>query len=460
MTTTPISLDLSNNLNDNPPAEVEKVIRAEVAQLEGHIMELDPLTVRLNPQQERYRKDMGNVKELMQSIKEKGQIQPIVINRQNFLVVGGRRLAACILGGMQVRAVYSDIVNPLLLREWELEENLRRKSFTPGEEVLATRDIHVLKQQIHGAATSGREGGWKLNDTAAIIGKTRGAVIADIKLAEMIDAFPQLKNAKTKSEINKATKALEKVAASIQGVKKHEEAVKQKDDLFRLIQTDAVEHMQTVPNNSINILCTDPIYGIDADSTSIGIGGKTGGISSAGYKIEDAKEPALFFYEVLAKESFRFCTHDAHGYVFCGPEHFHTVRQLFLDAGWRAYIKPMIWIKNSSGQCNVPYAWPSSCYEMFIYVRKDASKLIKEGMPDWIQCPPVPSSEKTHPWEKPLDLIDNMLQRVSLPGQTLYDPFMGSGAVIEAAVKLKLFATGVDISTEAYAAALQRMANY
>jgi ParB family transcriptional regulator, chromosome partitioning protein len=418
------------------------------------------LTVKLNETQERYRKDMGNVKELLQSIREKGQIQPIVINRQNVLVAGGRRLAACILGQLKVRAVYADIVNPLLLREWELEENMRRKDFTPGEEVLATRDIHLLKQKIHGESSSGKEGGWTLNDTAGVIGKTRGSVIADIQLAEMIDAFPMLKNAKSKSEIKKASTALEKVAASIQGVKKHEQAVMDKKEMFQLIQTDAVEHMLTLAPKSINILCTDPLYGIDAGNTTIGLGGKTGGITSAGYKIEDSKVPALFFYEVLAKESFRFCTDNAHGYIFTGPEHFYTVRDMFLDAGWRAYIKPMIWIKNDSGQTNVPYAWPSSCYEMFLYVRKDASRLVKEGMPDFIQCPPVPSSSKTHPWEKPLPLIDNMLQRVSLPGQTLYDPFMGSGVVIEAAVKLKLFPIGVDISTEAYAAALGRMANY
>lgn len=445
---------------DTPNDAAIAVIKQETAQLEGHIMELDPMSVKLNPDQDRYRKDMGNVKELLQSILQKGQIQPIVINRQHLLIAGGRRLAACILGQIKVRAVYADIINPLLLREWEIEENLRRKDFTPGEEVLATRDIHNLKQQIHGQSCSGKEGGWTLDKTAAIIGKTRGSVIQDIQLAEMIDAFPELKKAKSKSEIKKAEKALTKVAASIQGVKKHEEAIKQKADLFTLVQADAVEHMQTLPNASIDILCTDPLYGIDAEKNTIGIGGKTGAVTSAGYKIEDSKLPALFFYEVLAKESYRFCTSAAHGYVFVGPEHFHTVSDLFRSAGWRVHIKPLIWVKNGSGQCNVPSAWPASCYEMFLYIRKDNSKLVKEGMPDWIQCPPVPSSDKTHPWEKPIDLIDNMLQRVSVPGQRLYDPFMGSGVVIEAAVKLKLFATGVDIATEAYAAALQRMANY
>jgi len=48
--------------------------------------------------------------------------------------------------------------------------------------------------------------------------------------------------------------------------------------------------------------------------------------------------------------------------------------------------------------------------------------------------------------------------RSALPGQHGYDPFMGSGASIEAMVKAKLFATGVDINNGAYLSAQARMA--
>ena len=158
-------------------------------------------------------------------------------------------------------------------------------------------------------------------------------------------------------------------------------------------------------------------------------GGRTGGkFTSAGYKIEDQKEAAFYYYHVLAKQSFRFCTNQAHGYVFVGPEHFWHIRQIFLEAGWKVHVKPLIWIKREVGQCNVPSAWPASCYEMLMYLRKEESRLVKEGQPDWIECTPVLSDAKRHPYEKPVPLLLNLLERVALPGQSLYDPFMGSGS--------------------------------
>jgi DNA modification methylase len=199
------------------------------------------------------------------------------------------------------------------------------------------------------------------------------------------------------------------------------------------------------------------MYGIDADKTAIGIGGITGGVTSAGFSIADGKDNAFAFLQVLATESFRFTTAKAHGYVFVGPEHFYTVRELFTVAGWLAYIKPMLWIKREQGQTNVPYAWPSSCYETYLYIRKQESRLVKEGMPDWVECNPVNAAVKTHPYEKPVGLLTNLLERVCFPGQTLYDPCMGSGASIEAGIKQKLFCIGGDFTQEAYSQALARI---
>jgi DNA modification methylase len=215
--------------------------------------------------------------------------------------------------------------------------------------------------------------------------------------------------------------------------------------------------MQKLSPNSIDILCTDPMYGIDADKTGTGIGGITGGVTSAGFTIDDSLELAFPFIQILAVESFRFTTDKAHGYVFTGPEHFYTIRKMFITAGWLAYIKPIIWIKRESGQTNVPYAWPASCYETFLYVRKQESRLVKEGMPDWIECPPVSINLKIHPYEKPLGLLTNILERVCFPGNKLYDPCMGSGAIIEAGIKQKLFCIGGDNNQEAYSGALSRI---
>jgi DNA modification methylase len=279
-------------------------------------------------------------------------------------------------------------------------------------------------------------------------------------MATLIDTFPELKQAKKKSEIRKAGQSLQKLATALEGIKRIETANSNQTNTYTLENIDAREHMCKVPDASVDILLTDPLYGIGADLISMSVGGGTGGcFSTAGFKIEDPKEAAYFYYFLLAQQSFRFCTDKAHGYVFVGPEHFWKIREIFLAAGWLAYVKPIIWIKREVGQCNVPSAWPSSCYEMLMYIRRDNSRLVREGMPDWLECPPVPPSERKHPYEKPVKLLMDLLERVALPGQVLYDPFMGSGSSIEAGTKMKLFSTGTDIDKNAYAMALGRMDN-
>lgn len=422
---------------------------------------VDPLSITVKEGLERYRKDLGDLQELGRSLKEIRQIQPIIINRQNELVVGGRRLAACILEGMKVKVIYEDIVDPKMMRLWEIEENIRRKDLSPAEYAIAIKEFHILMREIHGEAVSGREGGHTLDDTAKVLGKTRGSVISELDMAAMVEAFPELKQAKTKSEIKKAAKGLQKLDAAMKGLKEWEKAALESTGIYKLHHMDAVEHMKSLPDGCKDIILTDPLYSISADDLMISVGGHTGGaLTTTGFKIKDDPVTGLTLLSELSKESFRVTTSKAHGYVFVAPERFTPVRWLFMEAGWRVHIKPLIWIKREVGQCNVPSAWPASCYEMLMYIRKDDSRIIKEGMPDWIECPPVPPEQKLHTFEKPVPLLLNLLERVALPGMLLYDPFMGSASSIEAGLEMKLICEGVDNSPEAYATAAKRIKEY
>jgi len=428
---------------------------------EDQIFYIDPLNIKVKEGLERYRRDLGDLKELGKSLEETGQIQPVVINRKHELIVGGRRIAACILRGMKVKVIYKDLVDPVKMRLWEIEENLRRKEFTPAEHALAVEEFHILMQQEHGESVSGRKGGHTLDKTAKVLGKTRGSVINELEIAEMVKAFPELKNATKKSEIKKAVKGLEKVQTAIASLKDYEEVTSKGAELFKLRHTDAVEFMKSLPDSSVDILLTDPLYAIGADDLMITLGGHTGGtFTTAGFKIKDDPTTGVTLLVELAKQSFRFTTPQAHGYVFVAPERFWQMRFLFMEAGWRVHVKPLIWIKREVGQCNIPSAWPSSCYEMLMYIRKDISKIVKEGQPDWIECPPVSLSNRLHPFEKPIPLLINLLERVCLPGQRLCDPFSGSAASIEAGLRMKLICEGCDDSLEAHSVAVKRINDY
>lgn len=421
------------------------------------ILSLKPTALKIKDGLDRFRKDMGEVRKLADSIVKFSQLQPIGITRDNELVWGGRRVAACIYAGIDVKAVYSDEVDPLFLREMELEENIQRKDFTPAEAATAVAEIHKLKQEVYGIATPGiKDSGWTLDKTAESLGVTRGNIIESLQIAEMVALFPDLKNAKTKSEIKSTAKAITKVNEALASLKKHATA-SANQQAYLILHKEAKHFLADQPSGKYEVFLTDPPYGIDIQDNMMGIGGITGGENSSGIKFNDSREEMESGINSLAKELFRITTFDAQGYIFVAPEFFYEIRSRFCRVGWAAYVKPIIWIKNTSGQANQPSMYPGSCYETILFLRKPAARLVVEGRPDWIQCQPIIGESKLHPNEKPVSLLLELLDRISLPGMNMIDPFMGSGSAIEAGVKKKLFVAGCDCLLECYATALKRM---
>lgn len=433
---------------------------AEVAIDESFMFYINPAQVKVRDELPRVRKDLGELDKMINSIKSFGQIQPIVINRDMELIAGGRRLAACLMGGLEVRACYSDAIDPIKMRELELEENVQRKALTPAEEAFAVKELHELKQKLYGASTSGKKGGWTLDDTAALVGKTRGSVIEDLFLADVVQAFPDLAECKTKSDIRKAAKGIQKTVEQVKSISRYEDTIKSNNKLI-LIHKDFREHIKGIGEGTVDLILTDPPYGIDIFENAIGIGGETGGENtSAGFKYEDGEDNAKSLLTYFASESYRITKDNAHAYVFCAPSHFWWLKEEMASNGWIVRERPIIWIKRETGQCNQPSMWPASAYEFILFARKTNSSLCTEGRIDWIQCDPVLPNEKLHQAEKPVELLKELITRTSLPGEVVYDPFMGSGSSAEAAMEMKLLFIGCELLEEAYAATLARMSKW
>ncbi len=420
---------------------------------------LHPDKIKIREGLDRVRVEQGELLKLSKSIKRHGQIQPIVITEKFELVAGGRRLQACALDGTQVLCIFKKNLDDLSMRMLELEENFQRKDFTPAEECQAIREIHLLKIQQHGDKATMQKGsveGWGITKTAEFLGITRMEATTKIKHAEAVDSFPELKEVKTHSELKSAHKALNKTIDRV--IASQKVSIDCKKFIHTSIQKqDAVEFMKELKSNSVDLLLTDPPYGIDIQKVAISTGGRTGKLNTSGYKFDDGKLNALALYNEVAKESYRFTKATGHAFVFVAPEFFTQVRSMFLDAGWLCNVKPIIWIKNPSGQCNAPHAWPASCYDMILYTRKKDSALVVEGQPDWLQCNPVPPSTRTHPTEKPVPLLEELIRRTTLPGDILVDPFMGSGSSLHAGLRKKLKVSGCDILEVAVATAKLRI---
>jgi ParB family chromosome partitioning protein len=94
----------------------------------------------------RIRKNMGDIDILAESLKQHGQISPIVISRKNVLIAGGRRLeAAKSLGWRTINAVILENSTELSRLELEIEENTQRRDFTIEELADATKKLYRMQ---------------------------------------------------------------------------------------------------------------------------------------------------------------------------------------------------------------------------------------------------------------------------------------------------------------------------
>ena len=75
---------------------------------------------------------------------------------------------------------------------------------------------------------------------------------------------------------------------------------------------------------------------------------------------------------------------------------------------------------------------------------------------NWIECDdvietPIPSGiTRTHPSQKPLKLMEELMRRSSNEGDLVLDPFMGSGVTMKACHNLNRRGIGIEIRQDYY----------
>lgn len=126
-----------------------------------------------NPMQPRRDFDQQSLEELAQSFREKGIIQPLVLQQSGSgftIIAGERRFRAARLAGMvEVPAVLMENVNDTQLLELALVENIQREDLNPMETAEAYRRLVD-------------ECGLTQNELASKVGKSRAAVANVLRL--------------------------------------------------------------------------------------------------------------------------------------------------------------------------------------------------------------------------------------------------------------------------------------
>jgi len=125
---------------------------------------------------QRYRKQLGGVKRLADSIQEIGLLHPVVVNTHGELIAGARRLAAAeLLGWKEIAATVVPLDEVV---RGEFAENTERQNFLPSEAVAIA---NAIKERI--ATPVGRPSGIKQTLLNKKRGQTRDKAAAYVGLS-------------------------------------------------------------------------------------------------------------------------------------------------------------------------------------------------------------------------------------------------------------------------------------
>ncbi len=116
------------------------IIPELTAPLEGALCDLDIESIRPNPRQPRQRWDEEKLRELADSIREHGVVQPIIVRQRDDgyeLVAGERRWRAARLAGLKTVPAVIRELSEAELTVVSLIENIQREDLNPMEEARA-----------------------------------------------------------------------------------------------------------------------------------------------------------------------------------------------------------------------------------------------------------------------------------------------------------------------------------
>ncbi len=422
---------------------------------------------------DRARKLYENMATFIDNVKRRGIICPIAVLDHGKsvapryrLLAGGRRLkAAEQLQMFTIPAhIYDHELTKTEMKAIELSENLHREDLSWAEAVLLKKQIHDLQVATFGKKVSRdpNSPGWSQTQTAEMLGESPANLSRDLKLAETLIIVPALGEAKDKAE---ASKMMKKVGTDIIKKKKVEVITKKQastnvDDLHENItsnyilmpqredplETGFFEAAPKLQPNMIDVVEIDPPYAIDLHKTKK-VETTPASISMRGYNEVEAAIYQQFLTQTFT-ESYRVLKNGGWLLVwFAVHPWFHVVVECLTATGFDFRATPAIWTKKA-GQTQRPKLHLASAYESFIYARKGDATIKKEGRVNIFDFRPVAPQFKTHPTEKPIELMQEILSTFGEAGDRVLVPFLGSGNTLLAAANLGMNGFGYDLTEE------------
>jgi DNA modification methylase len=189
---------------------------------------------------------------------------------------------------------------------------------------------------------------------------------------------------------------------------------------MRLILGDCIETLKSMPDKSVDCIITDPPYGIGEAAGKnktrggcVGFGGKKGNYVPSkdyGSLVWDDIPPSPEYFSEMIRVS--------RNQIIFGGNYF----ALPPSSCWIVWDK----MNGASDFADCELAWTSF---------KSAVRIFRYRWQGMLQGDMGHKEERFHPTQKPLPLMEWIVNKYTKEGETILDPFMGSGTTGMAVLK-------------------------
>lgn len=212
-----------------------------------------------------------------------------------------------------------------------------------------------------------------------------------------------------------------------------------------LYHGDCREVLPALEGASVDLLLTDPPYGQ-------AYRGRHDRHRIAG----DGRHEALPLFAAAAEAWTPLLHQDAHTLVFANPE----LWPAFLEVCDRFTSRrgTLIWHKARGGLGDTRCSYARD-YEVILQGSRSRGRAIagKRDGAVVLGFPPPPARRRTHPTEKPVSLLEYLIDKHAPPGGLVLDAFAGSGSMLVAAQLTGRRAIGIELEERYCEAAAERL---
>lgn len=325
----------------------------------------------------------------------------------------------------------------------EFAENTEREDLSWQDRTKAYAEIHELKkaenpdqqiketaEQLASQGATGYRGGEPIS-TKSI---ARNISMATTLAPHLND--PEISKARTATDAYQIlTRRLESQALAALA---RATVAEQKGPRIEVVCADSLKWLSEAAPEQFDLILADPPYGVGADDPNFSKR------QAQPHIYQDDDSSVREKLQVLLIEGFRVAKRGANLFIFCDIDYFTWLREAASRAAWSPFRTPIVWDKETPGIGPWHNEGFQRSYELVLFATKGQRGLLRP-VRDVREHRRVPTNERIHPAQKPISLLSELIELSTMPGDSVLDPFAGSGSTLVAAKRLHRAGTGIEI---------------